>query len=203
LTPHQVVLVEPASIEKTSSGKIARALCRAAWLQGRLRAVATWTEDEAAPVQVAAAPRVDAAPAVDPKEALRREIQRRITAVAGEFLKRDVAAVPVDKAWAELGFDSVNALQLAMRVQKATGVALDATVLWDCANIAELAAHIAGMSGAAEAVGCAVPPAMAESPAAVQAPDRPAAATPSPTEAGLASLSDADAEALLLKELER
>jgi acyl-CoA synthetase (AMP-forming)/AMP-acid ligase II/acyl carrier protein len=199
LTPHQVVLVEPATIEKTSSGKIARALCRAAWLQGRLRAVATWTEDEAVAVRVAATPAVEAPPAADPIEALRREIQRRITAVACEFLKRDASQVPADRAWAELGFDSVNALQLAIRVQKATGVTLDATVLWDCANIAELAAHISAMPGAAEAVGCAAAPAPAAKAVASPMPAAPAPAS----EAGLAALSDADAEALLLKELER
>jgi len=202
LTPHQVVLVEPATIEKTSSGKIARALCRAAWLQGRLRAVATWTEGEEAPVQVVVAAVAEVAPAVDAKDALRREIQRRIAAVAGEFLKREPAQVPADKPWAELGFDSVNALQLAMRVQQATGVTLDATVLWDCANIAELAAHIAGMKGAAEAVGIANAPAPATAAApAVAHAVAPASAAPS--EADLAALSDADAEALLLKELER
>jgi acyl carrier protein len=220
LTPHQVVLVEPATIEKTSSGKIARALCRTAWLQGRLRVVATWTEGEDVAVASAAAPATEVAPMADTKDALRREIQRRIAAVACEFLKRDASQVPADKAWAELGFDSVNALQLAMRVQRATGVTLDATVLWDCANIAELAQHIAGMPGAAEAIGstttggaagvCAPAAAPAMAARSVQppfvrasAPGTGATLRPGATESDLASLSDADAEALLLKELER
>jgi acyl-CoA synthetase (AMP-forming)/AMP-acid ligase II/acyl carrier protein len=224
LTPHQVVLVEPATIEKTSSGKIARALCRAAWSQGRLRAVATWTEGEAAtPVPAAAMPVDDAVPAVDPKEALRREIQRRIARVAAEFLKRPAAQVPVDQAWAELGFDSVNALQLAIQVQKATGVTLEPTVLWDCANIAELAVHIAGLPGAAAAIGLEAAPSSTTPAPSVEGPPTKAAAIPlqgatrGPTasgtlapsmlppasEADLAALSDEAAEALLLKELER
>ncbi len=201
LTPHQVVLVEPASIEKTSSGKIARALCRAAWSQGRLRAVFTWTEGEAVAVPAAEAVVADAT-AVDPKEARRREIQRSIATVAAEFLKRDASQVPVDKAWSELGFDSVNALQLAIRVQKATGVTLDPTVLWDCANIAELATYVAGLKDTAEAAAAhAAPVAPGTSTAIVPAPTSSPAAGAS--EAELASLSDADAEALLLRELER
>jgi acyl-CoA synthetase (AMP-forming)/AMP-acid ligase II/acyl carrier protein len=222
LTPHQVVLVEPATIEKTSSGKIARALCRAAWLQGRLRAVATWTEGGEAPVQAAAAPAPAAAAAVDAGEALRREIQRRITAVASEFLKRAPAQVPADTPWAELGFDSVNALQLAMRVQQATGVTLDATVLWDCANIAELAAHIAGMPDAAVAIGGVAagasaghgvrsedltPPdakGVADAKGVRSSDLTPRSDSPPPNAlADLAALPDADAEALLLRELER
>lgn len=46
LTPHQVILVDPATIEKTSSGKIARALCRRAYLEGDLRSIASWTEGQ-------------------------------------------------------------------------------------------------------------------------------------------------------------
>jgi acyl-CoA synthetase (AMP-forming)/AMP-acid ligase II/acyl carrier protein len=203
LTPHQVVLVEPATIEKTSSGKIARTLCRAAWMQGRLRVVATWTEGGEAQVQAAAAGAAEAPLAADAGAALRREIQRRIAVVASEFLKRDAAQVPADKPWAELGFDSVNALQLAMRVQQATGVTLDATVLWDCANIAELAAHIAGMRGAAEALGAGAAPAQGAAPAATPAASVSPTSAAVPSAADLAALSDADAEALLLKELER
>jgi acyl-CoA synthetase (AMP-forming)/AMP-acid ligase II/acyl carrier protein len=209
VTPHQVVLVEPASIEKTSSGKIARTPCRAAWSQGRLRSVFTWTEGEAVAMQAvapAAAGRGEPAGTVDPKETLRREILRSIAGVAGEFLKRDGSQVPVDKAWSELGFDSVNALQLAIRVQKATGVTLDPTVLWDCANIAELATYVAGLKEAADTA-AAASAAQARSSNAPATPDACAPATTPPAaatfEAELASLSDADAEALLLKELER
>jgi acyl carrier protein len=121
--------------------------------------------------------------------------------VACEFLKRAPAQVPADTPWAELGFDSVNALQLALRVQQATGVTLDATVLWDCANIAELATHIASMPEAAAgtvAVAQGAPVAQETRPEA-QRDTSPAPAS----EAALAALSDADAEALLLKELER
>src|SRR6185295_1959808 len=41
--PDAVVLLKPATIPKTSSGKIQRHACRAGYLSGRLAVVASWT----------------------------------------------------------------------------------------------------------------------------------------------------------------
>ncbi|MBB2487981.1 AMP-binding protein [Mitsuaria sp. WAJ17] len=205
LTPHQVVLVEPATIEKTSSGKIARALCRKAWLQGQLRIVASWTEGLGETAGKASG-EAEAAPGAEVTGAalsLPRQVEQIIAGVVAELLKTPPSRVPLDRAWVEMGFDSVNALQLALKVGQATGIEFEATVLWDCANIAELAQHLAGLKGAAEALasrsGAAVPiPATS----ATSAPASSAAA-PEALAHSLHSLSDAEAEALLLKELER
>ncbi|WP_269630151.1 AMP-binding protein [Pelomonas sp. BJYL3] len=203
LTPHQVVLVEPATIEKTSSGKIARALCRKAWLQGQLRIVASWTEGlgEASGQAAGEAAAAPAAEVASTALSLPRQVEQIIAGVVAELLKTPPGRVPLDRAWVEMGFDSVNALQLALKVGQATGIEFEATVLWDCANIAELAQHLAGMKGAAEALasrsGAAQP-----GPAPAAAPSTPAAA-PEALANSLHSLSDAEAEALLLKELER
>ena len=205
LTPHQVVLVEPATIEKTSSGKIARALCRKAYLQGQLRVVASWTEGlgEAAAEAPAATP---ATPVAEPAGglSLQRQVEQIIAGVVAELLKTQPSRVPLDRAWVEMGFDSVNALQLALKVGQSTGIEFEATVLWDCANIAELAQHLAGQKGAAEALASRPGAAL---PAAAVVAAAPSSSTPAPAPAALAhtlhSLSDAEAEALLLKELER
>ncbi|HJV64062.1 MAG TPA: AMP-binding protein [Albitalea sp.] len=198
ITPHQVVLVEPATIEKTSSGKIARALCRRAYLQGQLRSIATWTEGQHGEAAAAATPRMthedDAAARA---AALQREVASRIARVAAEFLKIDAGRVSRTTPWSELGFDSVSALQLALKVEQSTGLKLEATVLWECANIDELATYLAAQKDAVEVLARhAAPPVAA--PAA--APREASGAT---SEAQLAALSDTEAEALLLKELAR
>jgi acyl-CoA synthetase (AMP-forming)/AMP-acid ligase II/acyl carrier protein len=197
LTPHQVVLVEPATIEKTSSGKIARAVCRRAWLQGELCAVATWTEGRHADGQAAPRPattaHADAAAAA--VAALKRDLGARIARVVAEFLKTDASRICRSAPWTELGFDSVSALQLALKVEHETGIKLDATVLWDCASIDDLAAHLADTNRDAPAVKDAAHTRPAPSMGAGLAPPR--------SEAELAGLSDTEAEALLMKELER
>ena len=44
---HALVLIEPGSLPKTSSGKIQRRACRAAFLAGELQELASWREQEA------------------------------------------------------------------------------------------------------------------------------------------------------------
>jgi acyl carrier protein len=197
LTPHQIVLVEPATIEKTSSGKIARALCRRAYLSNELQSVATWTEGGQAQDVLANAPPSRADEGATLTAALKRDIELQIATIAAEFLKTDVGRVSRTTPWSELGFDSVNALQLALKVEHATGIKLDATMLWECADIQELAARMAGTPGAAALVASRhTPPSAGPQPAAIAAP-----ASRSVDE--LLALSDAAAEALLMKELER
>ena len=194
LTPHQVVLVETATIEKTSSGKIARALCRRAYLQGELRSVATWTEGEAVACAAAAGPATSQA-VPGAAGLLCREVEDRIVQVAAGLLKMDAARVPRTTPWAELGVDSIHALQLAQKVQQATGVSLDAAVLWECAHVRDLAAYIAARKGA----DAGLPP----RPGAAASPRADAVPGCVPDAQALAAMSDAEAEALLLKELAR
>jgi acyl-CoA synthetase (AMP-forming)/AMP-acid ligase II/acyl carrier protein len=201
LVPHQVILVEPATIEKTSSGKIARALCRRAYLQGQLRSIATWTEGDLGEAKAPAARPATAGSdnAATHAAALRHDLETRIARVAAEFLKVDVGRVSRTTPWTELGFDSVSALQLALKVEQSSGLKVEATVLWDCANIEELAAHLASMKGAADVLARQAAPAQA----AVPVPSKPAPAGLPRNAGDLLAMSDADAEALLLRELER
>ncbi|MFH5255413.1 AMP-binding protein [Burkholderia semiarida] len=206
VTPHAIVLVEPATIEKTSSGKIARALCRRAYLQGELRAVASWTDgayakDAGASRDGAVAPTVSPASTLSGPMLLEREIADRIVRIVAERLRIAETQVSRTAAWVEMGFDSMSALQFSLKVQHAIGLTFDAAVLWDCSNVEQLAAHLARMQGAADALRSSDAPASA-APHAGSAPVDGGAETPHTAEQ-LAALSDEQAEALLLKALQR
>ncbi|MGS1003517.1 AMP-binding protein [Burkholderia glumae] len=205
VTPHAIVLVEPATIDKTSSGKIARALCRRAYLQGELGAVAGWTDGAyagAAPSPAAARPAPEPGVGADAM-LIEREIAQRIVRIVAERLKIAETQVSRTAAWAEMGFDSMSALQFSLKVQHELGLSFDAAVLWDCSNVEQLAAHLARMQGAADLLRAGGAPA----PAARQVEAAPAGAQAQAqaplTAAQLAALSEADAQALLLKALQR
>ncbi|WP_175978181.1 AMP-binding protein [Burkholderia sp. BCC1047] len=206
VTPHAIVLVEPATIEKTSSGKIARALCRRAYLQGELRAVASWTDgayamDAGAARDGALAPAVAEVAPHSESTLIEREIADRIVRIVAERLKIAETQVSRTAAWVEMGFDSMSALQFSLKVQHTIGLTFDAAVLWDCSNVEQLAAHLARMQGAADALRSSDAPASAAA-HAHSAPIVGGADAP-PTREQLAALSDAQAEALLLKALQR
>jgi acyl-CoA synthetase (AMP-forming)/AMP-acid ligase II len=58
LSPHDVVLIAPRTIPRTSSGKVQRWLCRQQYLAGNLQEICRWTSPaEPATAQVSAQPR--------------------------------------------------------------------------------------------------------------------------------------------------
>nr|WP_034592965.1 SDR family NAD(P)-dependent oxidoreductase [Hamadaea tsunoensis] len=77
-----------------------------------------------------------------------REVLRLVrTEVALVLGHDDPRAVEPARAFADLGFDSVTAVDLSTRLGRATGVALPATAVFDYASPQALAAHLDGELG--------------------------------------------------------
>ncbi|WKB53465.1 AMP-binding protein [Eleftheria terrae] len=178
--PYEVVLVEPATIEKTSSGKIARAWCRQAWQQGQLQRVASWREGQ--PMEPGSAPA-----SADQGQFRRREMEDRLAGVVAAFLGLERSALSRSAPWSELGLDSVRAVQLLLQVERALGVPLETTLLWERATIQELAEELLLREAGRTAV--AGPPPAAGHGAV-------------PNRAAVAAMSEAEAEAALQQMLQ-
>ncbi|WP_228122192.1 type I polyketide synthase [Saccharothrix syringae] len=86
----------------------------------------------------AAGPGTEPSTAVAPA-ALPGLIRAELAAVLGFA---DAGAMPVDKGFAELGMDSLGALQLRNRIGAATGLRLGPTVVLDHPTLPELTAHV-------------------------------------------------------------
>nr|WTB28357.1 SDR family NAD(P)-dependent oxidoreductase [Streptomyces sp. NBC_00830]WTB35725.1 SDR family NAD(P)-dependent oxidoreductase [Streptomyces sp. NBC_00830] len=70
---------------------------------------------------------------------------------------QDTSTVAPDRAFADLGFDSLSALELRNALQERTGAQLDVTLVFDYPNCAALAERLAELTGTA----AATPPAAA------------------------------------------
>ncbi|AYN37720.1 hypothetical protein D9753_00460 [Streptomyces dangxiongensis] len=164
VTPHEVVLVRPGAVPRTTSGKIRRGATRELWLT-----------DALAPVARGGRSTGPAAPAAEEEwgdPAAVASIAAALDLPAGR-LSPDVPLVA-------LGLDSLRAVRLAETLHTAHGVTVPLTDLLDEATPRTTAALAAGGPGTTEATPAPTPP-PAPTPAAdssgARSADGPAAVT--------------------------
>jgi len=135
----EVVLLRMGTIPKTSSGKIQRHACRAAYLNGELAVVArsTIAEMDEEAVVAAGEESVDTAPGAAALEPWLRERAARALRVAPERID---PALPL----VALGLDSLSAVELAQEIETALGATVSLAGLLDGATLGDLVVELRG-----------------------------------------------------------
>jgi acyl-CoA synthetase (AMP-forming)/AMP-acid ligase II/acyl carrier protein len=142
-----VVLLKPGGVLKTSSGKIRRSACRAAYVKGELEPLAQWIQPSARPTDAAAAPIEPATPQT-PRSA--EEIENSILAKLASALRLSPDEIDPGETFARYGLDSAGAMEIAGALERELGRELPGTLFYDYPSPRDLAAHLAG--GAAREV---------------------------------------------------
>ncbi len=125
IVPDEIVLIRPRTIPRTSSGKIQRRECRAAFANGSLDIVARWR-----------APGSDVAPAAE-------AILAFVVDWLGEELLVDAARIHSRATLRDLGVDSISATRLGVALEGRLGFRIEAAELWSQHDIGTLARHLA------------------------------------------------------------
>ncbi|WP_165968227.1 AMP-binding protein [Saccharopolyspora elongata] len=121
---YEVVLVEPAAVPRTQSGKVRRRGCRESYLNGELvpLATSTWVAPAAEPTAARSA-MGDLLLALPPEvraSAVTTELRKRIASALGVSWQ----ALPDDKPLIGLGMESVRMIRLRHDVERDYGVSL-------------------------------------------------------------------------------
>ncbi|AFZ56827.1 type I polyketide synthase [Anabaena cylindrica FACHB-243] len=137
LQVYAVVLLKPASIPKTSSGKIQRHACRTKFLEGNLDVVDMWQSSQT-PTAKIEPPR--------PLQTLNKQaetIQAWLVDKVAQQLKIAPQVIDVQEPFARYGVDSLAAMMLSTELEDWLQLSLSPTLVYDYPSIATLAAHLA------------------------------------------------------------
>ncbi|MET0626409.1 MAG: MupA/Atu3671 family FMN-dependent luciferase-like monooxygenase [Pyrinomonadaceae bacterium] len=136
-----VVLIRHGSILKTTSGKIQRRDCKAAFLEGKLEVVAAWRDAEGAAEEAATSPeKISLEDAASIEAWLRVQVAARAAVRAEEIDPR--------RPLSEYGLDSLSATELSHAVETELGVRLPLNEFLEGLSIAQLAGRAAAQARA-------------------------------------------------------
>ncbi len=125
LQVHAIALVRPQAIPRTTSGKVQRHACRAAFIDRKLDVLAEWNMG------------AEVAEHGEPAR-LERWLKERLAAISGIPANE----IDVRRPFAEYGLDSQLAAQLSAELEDRIGRPVSVTVAYDYPTIAALAQHL-------------------------------------------------------------
>jgi natural product biosynthesis luciferase-like monooxygenase protein len=134
---YAAVLIKPGSLPKTSSGKVQRNACQAAFLNGTLECLAEWREQSVSAFEPAI---ISKAPPEN-RDGLEAWLVSQIAARSGV----DPSEIDVHRPIDHYGMDSLMALELAHSIESNLGVVLSMAGLLGGPSISQLVGQALGV----------------------------------------------------------
>jgi acyl carrier protein len=146
--PHHIALLRPVSLPITSSGKVQRSRCREQFLANELAISAAWTapvggaESLANGAREVARPKfLDALPEYDAAQ-LTAEIQAWLIDWLTQRANLTPGVMQPHTQFAELGIDSLSAVEISQELDQTLGLQLPPMVIWSSPTPAALAEYL-------------------------------------------------------------
>lgn len=153
LDVYGIVVIRQASLPRTSSGKVQRIHCRQKYLDGSLKIIAQWTRTDSAETK-GCFPELN----LESLPLNKRQVERlagRIEAALLEWLRLEAGISKeefgCDTPFAELGLDSLTAVELSYQLENWLDVELTPVVAWNYPTPAALSVFLAEKIGGNEA----------------------------------------------------
>lgn len=146
LDPQAIVLIKPASLPITSSGKVQRQRCAEMYLAGQLQVLAEWQaaqHSESAQAVELPPPDILALLAKADRGQLQSEISQWLVQWLTARADLLPGAMQSDTPFAELGIDSLTAVEISQELDQLLELQLPPMVIWSCPNCEALAEYLA------------------------------------------------------------
>ncbi len=143
---YTVVLIQPRSIPKTSSGKIQRHACKAGFLAGTLDVVQVSVIDEAVPLRrrdslTRETLLIKALLTIEPKDR-QSLLESHVQDLVSQVLRLDPSQLDPQQPLNTLGLDSIMAVDLMSEIESSLGVTLSVESLFPEVTISQLASQM-------------------------------------------------------------
>jgi natural product biosynthesis luciferase-like monooxygenase protein len=132
------LLIMPGSLPKTSSGKIQRHACRAAFLNRTLECIAEWQEHGASEGELVTVSEPLANPSIASHDAVQAWLISQIATRSGV----DPSKIDIGLSIDNYGMDSLMAIELTHSIETNLGVALPMAGFLEGPSISQLANHV-------------------------------------------------------------
>lgn len=152
--PHAIVLLPPAALPITSSGKVQRNRCRELFESGALSELAVWRRSEERDQQTAT-DEARGEPSVPPRPkfldrvqtysapALAAEIETWMLALLADRVGVDAAQLSAEETFTQLGMDSLTAIELSVEFERVLCLRLPPGAAWSHPTPAGLSRYMA------------------------------------------------------------
>ena len=152
IDPHAIVLIRPASLPITSSGKVQRGKCREQFLNSELAVTAEWTNHLCGGDELPFEPSLDLSTPPDflaraaemNSDELNYELQSWLVVWLAKRTNIQPGIMRPETPFAELGIDSLTAVEVSQELDQVLGLQSPPMVIWSCPTPKELAEYLAG-----------------------------------------------------------
>ncbi|MDM8557193.1 type I polyketide synthase [Candidatus Parabeggiatoa sp. HSG14] len=137
LQVYAILLLKPATLPKTSSGKVQRRACRRKFLEGTFKTITTWQQDISAQDAI-----ID-----NSQETISDNsqfvIQAWLLTQLSKQLKIAISEIDIREPFARYGLDSITAVSLSGELETWLERSLSPTLMYDYPNIQTLSQYLA------------------------------------------------------------
>ncbi|MEM8668228.1 MAG: AMP-binding protein [Planctomycetota bacterium] len=136
--PRHVLLVRPATVPRTSSGKVQRSRCRDMFDKDEIRTKYRYDRSSAGEQSPIPMPNLPSEPTPNDRQSMISEVEAWMTVWLTARAGVDPSEVDLEKPFADYGLDSMTAVEMSGEIEDWSGIALTPVIAWNHPTVARL-----------------------------------------------------------------